>query len=83
MKAIIKPVQVFPTTATKLYINNVCVNLGDSVSLQWWLQNSNDESLISGVVNISGPDYLLWNNDNYLYDYVSGQIGVEILSMES
>lgn len=82
MKAIITPVQVFPTTATKLYINNVCVNLGDSVSLQWWLQNSSDESLTNGVVNISGSDYLLWNDDNYLYIYVANQIGVTINSME-
>jgi len=82
MKAIITPVQVFPTTATKLYINNVCVNLGDSVSFQWWLQTSNDESLTSGTINVNGSDYQAWSDDQYLYNYTANQIGVTIISME-
>ncbi len=83
MKANITPVSVFPSTAQKLYINNVFVNLGESVSFQWWLQDLDDKPLTTGTINISGSDYLLWNDDNYLYNYTATQIGVSIISMES
>jgi hypothetical protein len=81
MKANINPVSVFPSTAQKLYINNVFVNLGESVSFQWWLQDVDDKPLTTGTINISGSDYNLWNDDNYLYIYTANKIGVIITTM--
>lgn len=82
MKALISPVQVFPKTATKLYINNVSVQLGQSASFQWWLQTNDNELLTNGVITIEGQDYLSWNDDTYLYNYAANQIGVTITGME-
>ena len=82
MYATIEPVQVFPSTATVLWINNVNVQPGTSASYQWWLQNAERVNLTTGTINLTGDAYAAWGNDDaYLYTYTAAQLGLTIIEI--
>jgi hypothetical protein len=82
MFATIEPVQVFPSTATVLYINNVNVQPGTSASYQWWLQDAQRANLTTGTVNLTGDAYAAWGtDDDYLYTYTAAQLGLTIVEI--
>ena len=82
MFATIEPVQVFPSTATVLYINNVNVQPGASASYQWWLQSAERANLTTGTINLTGDAYAAWgNDDDYLYTYTAAQLGLTIVEI--
>jgi hypothetical protein len=79
MYAIISPVQVFPSAATVLFINNVTVQLGASASYQWWLQTEERGNLTTGTINLDGAAYAAWGSDDeYLYRYSAESLGLTI-----
>lgn len=82
MFATIEPVQVFPSTATVLSINNVNVQPGASASYQWWLQNAERANLTTGTINLTGEAYAAWGtDDDYLYTYTAAQLGLTIVEI--
>lgn len=82
MFATIQPVQVFPSTATVLFINNVNVQPGTSASYQWWLQSADRASLTTGTINLTGDAYAAWGtDDDYLYTYTAAQLGLTIVEI--
>lgn len=82
MFAVIEPVQVFPSTATVLFINNVVVYPGSSASFQWWLQGSDRANLTTGTINLTGDAYAAWGNDDaYLYTYTANFLGLTIIEI--
>ena len=82
MHAIIEPVQVFPSTATVLFINNVTVQPGASASYQWWLQSEERAGLTNGVLSLTGDSYHEWGaDDEYLYRYAATAIGVVVVEI--
>lgn len=82
MYATIEPVQVFPSTATVLWINNVNVQPGTSASYQWWLQSAERANLTTGTINLTGDAYAAWGtNDEYLYTYTAAQLGLTIIEI--
>ena len=82
MFATIQPVQVFPSIATVLFINNVNVQPGTSASYQWWLQSAERASLTTGTINLTGDAYTAWgSNDDYLYTYTAQQLGLTIVEI--
>jgi hypothetical protein len=82
MYATITPVQVFPSTATALFINNVTVQLGASASYQWWLQTEERGNLTTGVLSLAGAAYAAWGSDDeYLYRYSAEVLGLTIIEI--
>lgn len=82
MFATIQPVQVFPSTATVLWINNVNVQPGASASYQWWLQSAERVNLTTGTINLTGDAYVAWGSDDeYLYTYTAAQLGLTIIEI--
>jgi len=82
MYAIISPVQVFPGTATVLFINNVNVQPGTSASYQWWLQDAERANLTTGIINLTGDAYSQWgSDDDYLYTYTATALGLTIVEI--
>lgn len=82
MFATIEPVQVFPSTATVLFINNVNVQPGTSASYQWWLQSAERANLTTGTINLTGDAYAAWGtDDDYLYTYTAAQLGLTIVEI--
>jgi hypothetical protein len=82
MFATIEPVQVFPSTATVLSINNVNVQPGASASYQWWLQSAERANLTTGTINLTGEAYAAWGtDDDYLYTYTAAQLGLTIVEI--
>ena len=82
MYAKIQPVQVFPSTATVLWINNVTVQPGTSASYQWWLQNTERANLTTGTITLAGAAYAAWGEDDeYLYTYTAGVLGLTIVEI--
>ena len=82
MYAKIQPVQVFPSTATVLWINNVTVQPGTSASYQWWLQNTERANLTTGTITLAGAAYAAWGTDDeYLYTYTAGVLGLTIVEI--
>ena len=82
MFATIEPVQVFPSTATVLWINNVNVQPGASASYQWWLQSDERANLTTGTINLTGEAYAAWGSDDaYLYTYTAAQLGLTIVEI--
>ena len=82
MYAKIQPVQVFPSTATVLWINNVTVQPGTSASYQWWLQNTERANLTTGTITLAGAAYAAWGTDDeYLYRYSAGVLGLTIVEI--
>jgi len=79
MHAKIQPVQVFPSTATVLFINNVTVQPGASASYQWWLQTEERGNLTTGVLSLAGEAYAAWGTDDeYLYTFTAATLGLTI-----
>jgi len=79
MYAKIQPVQVFPGTATVLFINNVTVQPGASASCQWWLQTEERGNLTTGVLSLAGEAYAAWGSDDeYLYTFTAEALGLTI-----
>ena len=79
MYAKIQPVQVFPSTANVLFINNVTVQPGASASYQWWLQSEERANLTTGVLSLTGAAYAAWGTDDeYLYRYAAEALGLTI-----
>jgi len=82
MFATIEPVEVFPSTATVLFINNVNVQPGTSASYQWWLQSAERANLTTGTINLTGDAYAAWGtDDDYLYTYTAAQLGLTIIEI--
>jgi hypothetical protein len=83
MFATIQPVQVFPSVATVLWINNVNVQPGASASFQWWLKDTpQGADLTTGTINLTGDAYAAWgNDDDYLYTYTAQQLGLTIIEI--
>ena len=82
MFATIQPVQVFPSTATVLWINNVNVQPGTSASYQWWLQSAERANLTTGTITLMGEAYAAWGTDDeYLYTYTAQQLGLTIVEI--
>lgn len=82
MYAIISQVQVFPATATVLFINNVTVQPGTSASYQWWLQTEERGNLTTGTINLTGDAYAAWGSDDeYLYRYSAEVLGLTIIEI--
>jgi len=82
MFATIEPVEVFPSTATVLWINNVNVQPGASASYQWWLQSAERANLTTGTINLTGDAYAAWGtDDDYLYTYTAQQLGLTIVEI--
>jgi hypothetical protein len=82
MFATIEPVEVFPSTATVLSINNVNVQPGASASYQWWLQNDTRGNLTTGTISLTGDAYAAWgSDDDYLYTYTAAQLGLTIVEI--
>ena len=82
MFATIEPVEVFPSTATVLWINNVNVQPGTSASYQWWLQSAERASLTTGTISLTGDAYAAWGtDDDYLYTYTAAQLGLTIVEI--
>jgi hypothetical protein len=82
MFATIEPVEVFPSTATVLFINNVNVQPGTSASYQWWLQNDTRGNLTTGTISLTGDAYAAWgSDDDYLYTYTAAQLGLTIVEI--
>lgn len=82
MYATITPVQVFPGTATVLFINNVTVQLGASASYQWWLQSAERGNLTTGTITLDGAAYAAWGaDDEYLYRYSAESLGLVIIDI--
>ena len=82
MYAKIQPVQVFPSTATVLWINNVTVQPGTSASYQWWLQNTERANLTTGTITLAGAAYAAWGEDDeYLYTYTATALGLTIVAI--
>ena len=82
MYATIEPVQVFPSTATVLWINNVNVQPGTSASYQWWLQSAERANLTTGTINLTGDAYAAWGtDDDYLYTYTATALGLTIVEI--
>jgi hypothetical protein len=82
MFATIEPVEVFPSTATVLSINNVNVQPGTSASYQWWLQNDTRGNLTTGTISLTGDAYAAWgSDDDYLYTYTAAQLGLTIVEI--
>ena len=82
MHAKIEPVQVFPSTATVLFINNVTVQPGAFASYQWWLQSEERGNLTTSVVTLTGEAYAAWGTDDeYLYTYTAAQLGLTIIEI--
>ena len=82
MFATIEPVEVFPSTATVLFINNVNVQPGTSASYQWWLQDAQRANLTTGTINLTGDAYSQWGtDDDYLYTYTAQQLGLTIVEI--
>ena len=82
MFATIEPVQVFPSTAVVLFINNVNVQPGASASYQWWLQSAERANLTTGTINLTGDAYAAWGtDDDYLYTYTAAQLGLTIVEI--
>ena len=82
MFATIEPVEVFPSTATVLFINNVNVQPGASASYQWWLQNDTRGNLTTGTISLTGDAYAAWgSDDDYLYTYTAAQLGLTIVEI--
>ncbi len=82
MYATIEPVEVFPSTATVLFINNVNVQPGASASYQWWLQSAERANLTTGTINLTGEAYAAWGtDDDYLYTYTAAQLGLTIVEI--
>lgn len=82
MFATIEPVEVFPSTATVLFINNVNVQPGASASYQWWLQSAERANLTTGTINLTGDAYAAWGtDDDYLYTYTAGVLGLTIVEI--
>ena len=79
MYAKIQPVQVFPSTANVLFINNVTVQPGTSAAFQWWLQSTERGNLTAGTINLEGAAYAAWGaDDEYLYRYAAEALGLTI-----
>lgn len=82
MFATIEPVQVFPSTAVVLFINNVNVQPGTSASFQWWLQSAERANLTTGTINLTGDAYAAWgSDDDYLYTYTATALGLTIIEI--
>ena len=82
MFATIEPVQVFPSTATVLSINNVNVQPGASASYQWWLQSAERANLTTAMINLTGDAYAAWGtDDDYLYTYTATALGLTIVEI--
>lgn len=81
MYATIQPVQVFPSAASVLFINDVAVRPGASASFQWWLQSDAGTRLTQGVLSLDGDAYQAWDSDDYLYTYTSGVLGLTIVEI--
>lgn len=82
MFATIEPVEVFPSTATVLFINNVNVQPGTSASYQWWLQSAERVNLTTGTINLTGDAYAAWgSDDDYLYTYTATALGLTIVEI--
>jgi hypothetical protein len=84
MNSRIKPVTIFPDVAVSLEIMSAQINnfgVEGSANLIWTLNSENGVALKHGIITLAGADYQLWNNDEpYLINYVSAQLGLELIN---
>ena len=80
----IKPVTVFPNTATKLRVDDCLVTLDESVNVQWALLDNNSNVLgAPGRLTFSGEDYENWgSDDDYLFNLVASALSLTVIPDE-
>ena len=67
--------------ADKLSVTIQGDNLSSQAQFNYTLLAGN-ESLLCGSVTIEGEEYLTWDgNNDFPFEYVAGQIGVEIIDI--
>lgn len=81
-----KKYPVVPYTKTEVYniasisINVVQMNLNNSANIAVTLFTDSGKVATNTILTMSGSDYLKWgNDDNYIKEYVSAQLGITIL----
>lgn len=80
MKVQIESVSIFPDTATQLELTGASIRmLGEegTALIHWRLLNESGRQLQVGSIDVSGPLYRGWNDDDpYLTNIVLSQLGL-------
>lgn len=79
----IQPVQTwFNGTLVQATILNAfgsSVVLNTSATFTYFLLNDAQESLASGILNMTGEAYTQWQTDNYAWDWIAQQLNLTII----
>lgn len=74
----IKPVRVFPEYATQALFEQIIVTPRESVKGVYVLLNEDGKQLVSGNVEMTHEQYVLWGTeDSYLEDCFLFNLGLE------
>lgn len=55
------------------------VVLNTSATFTYFLLNDAQESLASGILNMTGEAYTQWQTDNYAWDWIAQQLNLTII----
>lgn len=79
----IQPVQIWfngslvQATILNAFASSVVLNT--SATFTYFLLNDAQESLASGILNMTGEAYTQWQTDNYAWDWIAQQLNLTII----
>ena len=79
----IEPISIWDNgkTKTAIILNAYAVNLqlGNSATFYYSLMSEDNTQLAQGNLTISGEDYQLWEQDEFVWEWVATQLNITII----